>query len=803
MMPKRWNAAAGVGNQEPKRGSPDFPALDARIDALEETVARYEAIFASLAEALILITPSGEIQSMNKAALSLHQFSSLEEARLHLESGMEQHGAAGPGGHPLTPADWPLAPAISGRSLAYVEANVRNPNTGEMRMWRYTAVPVRDQSGSVILVAVTIRDVTAVKSVERALQESEERSRLAMQAGRMYTFDWNAATDDLLRSYNCASVLGIGGDAAHDTGRNFAEQIHLDDRQRVLQVRNELTPRKDSYEIQYRLIRPDGQALTLRESARAFFDAEGRMTRLVGMTADITERSRAEAALLESEHRFLDMADAAPMMIWTSGPDHKRTFFNRRWLIFTGHALEEEIEKGWATGVHPEDQERWNAVCLPAFEARRAFQIEYRLRRADGEYRYILDHGVPRFAADGVFKGYVGSCTDLTDLRRAQEEALARQKLEGLGELVGGIAHDFNNLLGSILADAELALTESAAGLSPEEEIHRIKTVAVRASEIVRELMVYAGQESISFEPTDISNLVEEMVQLLRVSISKHVTLKMVLGTRLPRVRASASQIRQVVMNLIINASEAIGDRSGILTIATERITPEQDPAERGAPNLPRGDYLLLRVSDNGRGMSEELRAKIFDPFFTTKPAGRGLGLAVVHAIVRGHGGAMSVESRLGEGTTFRICLPGCAGEKEHNVAVATPPAAEATSGAGITVLLVEDEDALRLAVSKVLRKKGFSVIEAGDGSAAVQLFRQHADHIDVVLLDMTIPGPSSSDVFAQIRGIRSDAKVVVTTAYSQEVAACSFDWHKAAGFIRKPYDLNALVRSLQAALAP
>lgn len=368
------------------------------------------------------------------------------------------------------------------------------------------------------------------------------------------------------------------------------------------------------------------------------------------LEARVAERT---AELRESEERFRTMANAAPVLIWVSGTDKLRTFFNRGWLEFRGRTEKEEIGNGWTGGVYPDDLERCYATYSSAFDARRNFQMEYRLRRADGEYRWVLDRGIPRFSSS-AFLGYIGSCIDITDLKRAQEESLSRQKLESLGLMATGLAHDFNNLLGSILASADLAAGEYAEGLSPEEDLHRIKTAATRGAELIHELMIYAGQENPALEPVDIKSLVNEMLDLLKIAISKRVLLKTDLGDDMPAVRASSSQLRQLIMNLVTNASEAIGDRAGEIHISTQQVKT----GGVTLANFPSTDYLRLQVSDTGSGMTHEVRARIFDPFFSTKKAGRGFGLAVVQGIVRTHGGAITVTTEPGKGTTFEILLP-------------------------------------------------------------------------------------------------------------------------------------------------
>jgi PAS domain S-box-containing protein len=378
----------------------------------------------------------------------------------------------------------------------------------------------------------------------------------------------------------------------------------------------------------------------------------------------LTQSELAKEALRESEERFRNMADTAPVMIWVSGLDKLCNFFNRSWLEFTGRTLEQESGDGWAEGVHPSDLDRCISTYSASFDARRTFQMEYRLRRNDGEYRWILDEGAPRFRPGGVFSGYVGSCVDITEIKRGQEEAIANQKLESVSQLARGIAHDFNNLLGGILATAEFALAEHESSLD-REELLTIRTAAVRGGEIVSQLMTYAGEESEALGPVDFSLLVEEMLQLLKASISKQAILETELAGGLPAVQANAAQIRQVVMNLVTNASEAIGARGGVIRVTTAPVMVEADAPAVGAANLLPGDYVKLEISDTGNGMTPEIQARIFDPFFTTKPTGHGLGLAAVQGIVRGHDGAINVVSSLGQGTRFEVLLP-CASRQVH-----------------------------------------------------------------------------------------------------------------------------------------
>ena len=394
-----------------------------------------------------------------------------------------------------------------------------------------------------------------------------------------------------------------------------------------------------------------------------------------------------------------------------------------------------------------------------------------------------------------------GTCQDVTEDRRARVESFARQKLESLGTLASGIAHDFNNLLGAVLAQAELAQAELEAGSEPREELRKICDVAIRGSDIVRQLLIYAGKDRDVLEPVDISSTVKEMLGLLKATVSKHAVLVTDLSEDLPAVRARAAQIRQILMNLVVNASDAIHDSDGVIRVTTGRVTIGPGIAEAAQEGLAEGDYVQLGISDTGCGMSEETQARIFDPFFSTKSAGRGLGLPVVHGIVRSLGGAIRVSTEPAKGTRFEILLPSTGVPARRAASTAGRIDQPFRQPATATVLLVEDEAPLRSAVRKMLGRAGFRVLEAADGSEAIALLRDNAGEIDLLFLDMTIPGAPSHEVFGEAVRARADMKVILTSAYSEEMVKSSVSGPQVRGFVRKPFQLGALVETLRSAV--
>jgi len=382
---------------------------------------------------------------------------------------------------------------------------------------------------------------------------------------------------------------------------------------------------------------------------------------------DIGERKRAEAALAESEARFRVMADTVPVMTWGADSTKFRTFFNKVWLEFTGRTLEQELGNGWREDIHPEDLSRCMDIYTTSFDARQSFRMEYRLRRADGEFRWILENGVRLFAPNGIFTGYIGTCIDITDSKRAQQEAFSRQKLESLGMASAQIAHDFGNLFSGMIGHAELMLDDLAPGSLTARNAAAIFDLASRGSEIVKELILYTGQDDSQVELLDMPQVIQQMQELLKISISKRATLRIVLSHDIPTIFASATHIRQIVMNLVMNASEAIGDQPG--TIEIDISEAEVKPGDQlESAGLQPGRYARLSVSDTGVGMTPKLQARIFDPFLTTKPGGRGLDLAVTEGIVRRYGGRVMLRSADGRGSRFEVLLPTTAqtGQRGH-----------------------------------------------------------------------------------------------------------------------------------------
>jgi two-component system, cell cycle sensor histidine kinase and response regulator CckA len=512
------------------------------------------------------------------------------------------------------------------------------------------------------------------------------------------------------------------------------------------------------------------------------------------LRSELERRRRIEEELRESEHRFRSLADTAPAIIFMADQKGLLTYVNQWGLRFTGRTLEQLAGNGYLDLVHPEDVPRALETVAARTRERRRYHIESRHRRFDGEYRWLAETGTPHFVHD-QFAGHIGVMLDVTELKRSREQALANQKLESLGVLTAGIAHTFNNLMGTIVAHAELALDEIPGESPAQESVSTIAEVALRASEIVNLLMAYAGHsDSDTSEPIELSSLIQAIVQLLKASIPRVTLLIANLSENPTPVWANAGQIRQVVLNLIMNASEALEAQPGTVTVSTAKVRVNNGSVEAESPDLSEGDYVLFEVSDTGCGMTEETQARIFDPFFSTKFLGRGLGLASVQGIVRGAGGVISVVSSPRHGSTFKVWLPCWTGGLDQDGGVPC----RRSNQAG-TILLVDEEDELRSAAMSALQQEGFSVMATHDGLIAIDLLERHFRDIEAIVLDLTPPSLFGRALCDEIRRLKPDVHVLFTSAVGlAEPSALSNE-----RFLRKPYRVSELIHTLREMMAP
>jgi CheY-like chemotaxis protein len=369
------------------------------------------------------------------------------------------------------------------------------------------------------------------------------------------------------------------------------------------------------------------------------------------------------------------------------------------------------------------------------------------------------------------------------------------QKLESLGVLAGGIAHDFNNILTAIIGNAELALLRINKESPGVDNLHKIEEAAARAADLAKQMLAYSGKGKFVIENINLNLLLKDMLHMLEVSISKKAELRFNLIPDLPSVEADATQIRQIIMNLVINASEALGENCGVIAVTTGCMECNKDHLKDLwlDESLTQGLYVYLEIGDTGCGMDKDTLAKLFDPFFTTKFTGRGLGMAAVLGIVRGHKGAIKVYSEPGKGTSFKIFLPA----SEKPAQISNHEGVESNWKGSGTVLLVDDEETVRSIGADMLEEFGFTTITANDGREAVEVFKTTPD-ISFVILDLTMPHMDGEQCFRELRQLKPDVKVIMSSGFSEHEVTRKFMGKGLAGFIQKPYKLSALKDAIQ-----
>ena len=561
----------------------------------------------------------------------------------------------------------------------------------------------------------------------------------------------------------------------------------------------------------YRLIDVESHETDLNGQPKIFLNSltgiveQGRLVRSWGTQRDITARRQTEIALAESRRLLDSMMDQLPGMSvrCTASPGYPAIYISRGVENLTGHVAEDFFSGRvrYADLIHADDRPLvWPAI-LAGTSDRRPFQIQYRIQDRQAREHWVLEVGHGLYDAGNQLE-FIDSLTiDITAQKLAESEKLTLerklaegQKLESLGVLAGGIAHDFNNLLTAILGHASLARLSAAPGGASAESLGQIELAARRAAELCQQMLAYAGKSTFTTAPVDLGDLVRGTVGLLEVSIGKNIRLALNLAPGLPPVLGDATQLRQIIMNLVLNAADAIGTApSGCieLTTAPQRADRALFTRAIGAPDLPAGDYTALEIRDNGQGMSPALLARIFEPFFTTKFAGRGLGLSAVLGIVQGHRGALCVASSEGEGTVFRLLLPSIA----PVAALPEPPRELMTPKIfqGRSVLVIDDEPTVRQITTSVLKRLGVTVHSAASGDDAVVLLRDQPLDFDLALLDLTMPGLSGEETLRILHELRPALRVILMSGYSESDILRRLGEQGAVDFLQKPFELELL----------
>ena len=539
--------------------------------------------------------------------------------------------------------------------------------------------------------------------------------------------------------------------------------------------------------------------LTLQPTRGAVPEDDGIVVLGVDVTELVLARSALEAQIERSrvaERQLQTVLDNAPILLFAFDKDG-------RYTMTAGREADKLARKpGELVGQTVWQRHRNEPHILD--HARRALAGETFVAQVRRGPHVFEEHYCPWVDKDGEPQGVIGVSVDATarihaeeERARIQEKMLQAQKLESLGVLAGGIAHDFNNLLTVIQGNAGLALSRLPESHGAWPLLDDVVRASQRASELTKQMLAYSGRARFQIRPLDLGTLAGEIASLLRSSLPKKVELRLDLEKNLPAIQGDAAQLHQILMNLVINGAEAIGDAPGevIVSLASEDVADGAAGELVGQERLPAGRYVRLAVADSGSGMDAETRSRIFDPFFTTKATGRGLGLAAVLGIVRSHHGALRIRSQPGAGTIFEVLLP-AAGARAGQPGKDPEPA----SGKG-TVLVVDDEPFVRSATCRIVASFGYDVLETEDGARAVELFRARGGTIDAVILDLTMPRMSGEETLRELRRVDQDVKVIVFSGYAEAEVYERLGPVGGAAILQKPFTPQQLARALRSVL--
>ena len=670
---------------------------------------------------------------------------------------------------------------------------------GVARVWVATKAPYHDEHGNVVGVIGVARDVTERKRAEDAVRDSERKLNQAQRIAHVGYWDRDLDADRITWSDEVYRIFGLPPQESALNIAQFLELIHPDDQPHMAEALAGALRGGRRFDVEYRAIRPDGEVRVVHSLGDVMWDASGRPRRMFGIVQDVTERKRADDALRDSEAFLRLSQEASGVGSW----EWDLTTGRVRWSENMGrihglaaHEFDGRLETA-ASFFHPDDAPGLHANMGRLMEQGVFTPTEYRIRLRNGVERTVRATGEVILDRSGKVARCIGTVSDVTERLKLEEQLRQSQKMEAIGLLAGGVAHDFNNLLTVINGFSELLLADLPASDLRREPATAIRDAGERAARLTGQLLAFSRKAVVAPKVLDLNEVIDSAGKMLRRLIGEDVTLTTVLSPGLSRVRIDPGQVEQVLMNLAVNARDAM-PRGGRLTIETKDVAVGEGDVPGRADPKP-GRQVRLSVADTGDGMTDEVKARIFEPFFTTKGVGKGtgLGLATVYGIVKQAGGDIAVDSRVGAGTRFTILLPALpeTGEPAESGALRVAP-----RGAE-TVLLAEDEDAVRKLARLALEMQGYTVVEAGTGADAVRVAETYPGPVHLLATDVVMPDLGGRDLAEAVRARRPGVKVLYMSGYTDDAVIRHGVSEVADAFLQKPFTPLGLARKVREVL--
>ena len=628
------------------------------------------------------------------------------------------------------------------------------------------------------------------RECEEALRQSEQRLRLALDACGMGSWERDLGTDRLHWSERLEAMFGLEPGGFGGTHTDFVGLVHPDDRALVSDTAEQAVG-QDSPAVVYRAVWPDGTLHWHERKSQRTRDEQGRFRVIAGVTFDVTEREKAAQALRESEERFRLIAEHAHDLIALLDIEGRYQYLSPSCESILGYPAGALLGTVASELIHPDD--RGEGLKLGVSSLR-----EVRMRKADGSWLWV--EGLSYEITGEAESHFAVIARDISERKHAEEERQLledelrqAQKMEAVGQLAGGIAHDFNNLLSVISGYTEILLRRLGTEGEGSKEIAEVSKAAERATRLVRQLLAYSRRQILQPRVLDLNIVVTDTKTMLERVIGENIEVSTMLAEDLASISADQGQIEQIIMNLVVNARDAMPE-GGKLLLETSDVTLAW------RPDTTAGDYVLLAVTDTGEGMDATTAERIFEPFYTTKArdAGTGLGLSTVYGIVKQSGGHIEVESAPGKGTSFRLYFPQVAEEAE---AFSPKPPDERSLTGSETVLLVEDQEAFRELGKVMLEMYGYTVLLAADGAAGLELAQNHPQPIQLLMTDIMMPKMGGIELAERLSALRPELKVLYTSGYNDSGANAQSV--AGARYLQKPFLMEDLARTLRELIDP
>lgn len=615
---------------------------------------------------------------------------------------------------------------------------------------------------------------------------------------------WIANTDKECIYFNRAWLSFRGRTTEEEYGLGWAEGVHPEDYDRCIEIFTKAFDAREAFSLDYRLRRSDSQYRWIQDNGSPYHDNTGEFAGYIGTCFDIHEMVESRTSVAASQKMFQLLVETIDDVFWISKPGVSRIEyvspgFERLWGI--PPAALYASPKLYMDSIVPDDRDGYLACVTDHHDQGRPYEYTYRISTKEGGVRWIHERGysVPH-EADGQAR-MAGVCTDITEQKELQEQIHQIEKIDAIGQLAGGVAHDFNNQLAGILGYADL-LASSLEDTEHKSFAQNICASAHRAADLTSQLLAFSRKGHIESKPVCLHQIVEETADLLQRSIDKRIVIHKHLDAELSTIYGDPSKIQNAILNLALNARDAMPE-GGTLTFATEIIHMDDPSTLKNLGQMDAGDYITASVSDSGSGISDRDLARVFEPFFTTKEEGKGtgMGLASVQGTVAQHRGGITVESKPGRGSCFKLYLPLTPFDLE-SVAATTPPPGRRPAPESLHILLVDDDCTLSKFLYEQLLQRGHSVSVAGNGQEAIETFEREWTTIDVVLMDIIMPRVDGLTALQAMKKIDPDARVVLCSGYSSKEQAQQLKQVGVRGFVQKPFVIDQILEAVQQAVA-